>query len=174
MHQQGIRMEGMSDLNALNLEPGEVVGGYTLISRLGSGAMGSVWRVRDDGGTTLERVFSMRPVAPGRIVKTGASARSLLKQQKQDHEGEQRRGELRRRDPVARHHLPDIRRTEAGALQKQGMDEFWKRIVSYRDTMTQSGELEEKRKKQERIITAWKRKPMKKQRENGVKTELIE
>ena len=52
MHQQGIRMEGMSDLNALNLEPGEVVGGYTLISRLGSGAMGSVWRVRDDGGTT--------------------------------------------------------------------------------------------------------------------------
>lgn len=52
MHQQGIRMEGMSDLNALNLEPGEVVGGYTLISRLGAGAMGSVWRVRDDGGTT--------------------------------------------------------------------------------------------------------------------------
>jgi serine/threonine protein kinase len=49
MHQQGIRMEGMSDLNALNLESGEVVGGYTLISRLGSGAMGSVWRVRDDG-----------------------------------------------------------------------------------------------------------------------------
>ncbi|WP_346427446.1 protein kinase [Bifidobacterium sp. SO4] len=45
-------MEGMSDLNALNLEPGEVVGGYTLISRLGSGAMGSVWRVRDDGGQT--------------------------------------------------------------------------------------------------------------------------
>jgi serine/threonine protein kinase len=45
-------MEGMSDLNALNLESGEVVGGYTLISRLGSGAMGSVWRVRDDGGTT--------------------------------------------------------------------------------------------------------------------------
>ena len=44
MHQQGIRMEGMSDLNALNLESGEVVGGYTLISRLGSGAMGSVWR----------------------------------------------------------------------------------------------------------------------------------
>ncbi|NMM94823.1 Protein kinase [Bifidobacterium sp. DSM 109957] len=40
----------MSDLSTLNLEPGEVVGGYTLISRLGSGAMGSVWRVRDDGG----------------------------------------------------------------------------------------------------------------------------
>ncbi|WEV64086.1 serine/threonine protein kinase [Bifidobacterium sp. ESL0732] len=40
----------MSDLNALDLEPGEIVGGYTLISRLGGGAMGSVWRVRDDGG----------------------------------------------------------------------------------------------------------------------------
>lgn len=40
----------MSDLSALNLEAGSLVGGYTLISRLGSGAMGSVWRVRDDGG----------------------------------------------------------------------------------------------------------------------------
>lgn len=46
----------MSDLTALNLEPGEVVGGYTLISRLGSGAMGSVWRVRDDGG----QVYAMK------------------------------------------------------------------------------------------------------------------
>ncbi|MBW3088651.1 protein kinase [Bifidobacterium sp. 82T24] len=40
----------MSDLTALNLEPGSLVGGYTLISRLGGGAMGSVWRVKDDGG----------------------------------------------------------------------------------------------------------------------------
>lgn len=39
----------MSDMHALNLEPGQIVGGYTLISRLGAGAMGSVWRVRDDG-----------------------------------------------------------------------------------------------------------------------------
>lgn len=43
-------MGPMSDLSALNLEAGSLVGGYTLISRLGSGAMGSVWRVRDDGG----------------------------------------------------------------------------------------------------------------------------
>ena len=43
-------MDGMSDLSALNLNAGDLVGGYTLISRLGSGAMGSVWRVRDDGG----------------------------------------------------------------------------------------------------------------------------
>lgn len=40
----------MSDLSVANLEAGSLVGGYTLISRLGSGAMGSVWRVRDDGG----------------------------------------------------------------------------------------------------------------------------
>lgn len=40
----------MSELGALNLQAGQVVGGYTLVSRLGAGAMGSVWRVRDDGG----------------------------------------------------------------------------------------------------------------------------
>lgn len=43
-------MVGMSDFHALNLEPGDVVGGYTLVSRLGAGAMGSVWRVEDGGG----------------------------------------------------------------------------------------------------------------------------
>lgn len=43
-------MGSMSDFSALNLEAGSLIGGYTLISRLGSGAMGSVWRVRDDGG----------------------------------------------------------------------------------------------------------------------------
>ena len=37
-------------MSALNLQAGEMVGGYTLVSRLGTGAMGSVWRVRDDGG----------------------------------------------------------------------------------------------------------------------------
>lgn len=42
----------MSDLHALNMEPGDIVGGYTLISRLGTGAMGSVWRVVDGGGTS--------------------------------------------------------------------------------------------------------------------------
>ncbi|WP_152600605.1 serine/threonine-protein kinase [Bifidobacterium biavatii] len=43
-------MGAMSDLNALNLQTGDIVGGYTLVSRLGAGAMGSVWRARDDGG----------------------------------------------------------------------------------------------------------------------------
>lgn len=45
-------MATMTDLSALNLEPGQVVGGYTLMSRLGGGAMGSVWKVSDDGGQT--------------------------------------------------------------------------------------------------------------------------
>ena len=39
-------------MSALNLQAGDMVGGYTLVSRLGTGAMGSVWRVRDGGGQT--------------------------------------------------------------------------------------------------------------------------
>lgn len=46
----------MSDLNTFNLEPGNNVGGYTLVSRLGGGAMGTVWRVRDDGG----QIYAMK------------------------------------------------------------------------------------------------------------------
>ncbi|PAU66859.1 serine/threonine protein kinase, partial [Bifidobacterium italicum] len=42
----------MSDLHALNLQHGDIVGGYTLDARLGAGAMGSVWRVTDGGGTS--------------------------------------------------------------------------------------------------------------------------
>lgn len=40
----------MNDVSALSLKPGDLIGGYTLVSRLGAGAMGSVWRARDDGG----------------------------------------------------------------------------------------------------------------------------
>ena len=46
----------MSDVSALNLQAGAMVGGYTLVSRLGTGAMGSVWRVRDDGG----QIYAMK------------------------------------------------------------------------------------------------------------------
>ena len=77
MHQQGIRMEGMSDLNALNLEPGEVVGGYTLISRLGSGAMGSVWRVRDGGGTTYAMKILRDSLADESVAGSGSASAAL-------------------------------------------------------------------------------------------------
>lgn len=77
MHQQGVRMEGMSDLNALNLEPGEVVGGYTLISRLGSGAMGSVWRVRDDGGTTYAMKILRDSLTDESVAGSGSASTAL-------------------------------------------------------------------------------------------------
>lgn len=77
MHQQGIRMEGMSDLNALNLEPGEVVGGYTLISRLGSGAMGSVWRVRDGGGATYAMKILRDSLADESVAGSGSASAAL-------------------------------------------------------------------------------------------------
>ena len=77
MHQQGSRMEGMSDLNALNLEPGEVVGGYTLISRLGSGAMGSVWRVRDDGGTTYAMKILRDSLTDESVAGSGSASTAL-------------------------------------------------------------------------------------------------
>lgn len=40
----------MNDISMFNLSQGSNIGGYTLIKRLGGGAMGSVWKVRDDGG----------------------------------------------------------------------------------------------------------------------------
>lgn len=36
--------------SALDLAPGNIVGGYTLLDRLDQGGMGTIWRVRDDGG----------------------------------------------------------------------------------------------------------------------------
>ncbi|RFT29317.1 kinase, partial [Gardnerella vaginalis] len=40
----------MEDVSIFDLRSGQNIGGYTLIERLGGGAMGSVWRVHDDGG----------------------------------------------------------------------------------------------------------------------------
>lgn len=62
----------MSDLNALNLEAGEEIGGYTLISRLGSGAMGSVWRVKDDGG----QEYAMKILRDSLVDEGDATAQS--------------------------------------------------------------------------------------------------
>ena len=40
----------MNEMNALGLASGQEVGGYRLLSRLGGGAMGTVWRVVDGAG----------------------------------------------------------------------------------------------------------------------------
>ena len=84
-------MDAMSDLSALNLEAGSLVGGYTLISRLGSGAMGSVWRVRDDG----EHQYAMK------ILRDSLA--------EEDVSGERSRDQLTARERLRR---------EAMALQK--------------------------------------------------------
>ena len=42
--------------SALDLAPGDLVGGYTLLNRLDQGGMGTIWRVRDDGGN----IFAMK------------------------------------------------------------------------------------------------------------------
>jgi serine/threonine protein kinase len=49
-------IENMSSADVLNLQPGDVVGGYTLMSALGDGAMGSVWKARDDGN----QIYAMK------------------------------------------------------------------------------------------------------------------
>ncbi|RBP97265.1 serine/threonine protein kinase [Bifidobacterium aemilianum] len=65
-------MSSMSDLNALDLQAGEQVGGYRLVSRLGGGAMGSVWRVSDEGG----QVFAMKILRDSLKEEAGSSAAS--------------------------------------------------------------------------------------------------
>ena len=78
-------MDAMSDLSALNLEAGSLVGGYTLISRLGSGAMGSVWRVRDDGGhqyaMKILRDSLAEEDAPGERSRDQLTARERLRRE---------------------------------------------------------------------------------------------
>ncbi|KAB5608577.1 serine/threonine-protein kinase [Bifidobacterium jacchi] len=71
----------MSDVTALNLEPGEVVGGYTLMSRLGSGAMGSVWRVRDDGGQQYAMKILRDSLAEGEPDDQQVTARERLRRE---------------------------------------------------------------------------------------------
>ena len=73
-------MERMSDVHALDLAPGAMVGGYTLISRLGAGAMGSVWRAADDGG----QVYAMKILRDSLSdddLKQSVSARERLRRE---------------------------------------------------------------------------------------------
>lgn len=70
----------MEDVSMFDLRPGNNVGGYTLISRLGGGAMGSVWRVCDGGGNQ----YAMK------ILRASVSAN-----QSEDEDEEQMRARLR-------------------------------------------------------------------------------
>lgn len=60
----------MSDLSAFDLEPGGAVGGYELLSRLGSGAMGSVWKVKDEGG----QIYAMKMLRDSLAEDDGTAA----------------------------------------------------------------------------------------------------
>ena len=79
-----------------DLQPGTNVGGYTLISRLGGGAMGSVWRVNDDGGNQ----YAMK------ILRASVHAK-----QSEDEDSEQERARIRlKREALAlqRIHHPGV------------------------------------------------------------------
>lgn len=86
----------MEDTSMFNLQPGNNVGGYTLISRLGGGTMGSVWRVNDDGGNQ----YAMK------ILRA-----SVRTKQSEDEDSEQERARMRlKREALAlqRIHHPGV------------------------------------------------------------------
>lgn len=86
----------MEDTSMFDLQPGNNVGGYTLISRLGGGAMGSVWRVNDDGGNQ----YAMK------ILRA-----SVRTKQSEDEDSEQERARMRlKREALAlqRIHHPGV------------------------------------------------------------------
>lgn len=79
----------MSDISMLNLQPGQIVGGYMLMSPLGGGGMGSVWRVQDGGGN----VFAMKILRDSLAATRGGVS---------DHEQEVARERLRREGAALR------------------------------------------------------------------------
>lgn len=86
----------MEDTSMFDLQPGNNVGGYTLISRLGGGTMGSVWRVNDDGGNQ----YAMK------ILRA-----SVRTKQSEDEDSEQERARMRlKREALAlqRIHHPGV------------------------------------------------------------------
>ena len=69
----------MSDISALDLEPGGMVGGYTLIERLGAGAMGSVWRVEDGGSQTYAMKILRDSLSDDNDLRKDVPARERLR-----------------------------------------------------------------------------------------------
>ena len=79
----------MDEINALGLASGEEVGGYRLISRLGGGAMGTVWRVEDGAGQQYAMKILRDSLydehqggdVSGTEIKEAASARERLRRE---------------------------------------------------------------------------------------------
>ncbi|WP_300765787.1 serine/threonine-protein kinase [uncultured Bifidobacterium sp.] len=98
----------MSDVNALDLEPGNIVGGYVLDSRLGGGAMGSVWKVRDGGGQEFAMKILRDSLSDGQPAQGGdaGTARERLRREalalkRVDHPGVCRIVDMELDDAVA-------------------------------------------------------------------------
>ncbi|MCL2465796.1 MAG: serine/threonine protein kinase [Micrococcales bacterium] len=69
-------------MERIGLAPGTAIGGYTVVAPLGSGGMGTVYRVIDDGGNVaalklLHPEIGADPVARGRLLREVAALQRL-------------------------------------------------------------------------------------------------
>lgn len=76
-----ITMVRMSEIQALNVQAGDTIGGYTLIDRLGGGAMGSVWKVKDDGGQLHAMKILRDSLEDDRNTKDHVTSRERLRRE---------------------------------------------------------------------------------------------
>lgn len=96
-----------------SLQPGQVVGGYTLVAPLGGGGMGTVWTVRDEEG----HLFAMKLLRGGTPVTP---------QQKKEEEQERRR---LRREALA---LSKIRHPGVASIVDMELDDALAFIITER------------------------------------------
>lgn len=97
--------------SVLSLEPGNMVGGYTLVSHLGGGAMGTVWTVRDSVG----QLFAMKIL------------RDSLATDPQEKEREQQARERLHREALA---LTKVRHPNVTAIVDMELDDRLAFIVT--------------------------------------------
>lgn len=109
MHNRGMAESG----SPYSLQPGQVVGGYTLVAPLGGGGMGTVWTVRDEEG----HLFAMKLLRGGTPVTP---------QQKKEEEQERRR---LRREALA---LSKIRHPGVASIVDMELDDALAFIVTER------------------------------------------